>query len=85
MARFPAPPRRYREDHPKRGVSVTLGGHTLNLTELARGLKADHGYLSKVLSGRRTPSLPFAEKLAEALGWDLTSLMQAIRERHAGL
>lgn len=39
-----------------------------NRSELARAICLDRSYVSLVLSGKRTPSLPVAAKMARKLG-----------------
>lgn len=67
--------------------SIRLGGRFINLARLAeRGL--DHGYVSRILSAERTPSIPYATKLAKELGIldenndpDISRLFMLIRDR----
>lgn len=78
----PKPPKKYRELKPTK-QSVILDGHAVNLVALADGEALDHGYLSRVCRGNRTPSIPYAETLATALGWTIQQLLDAIKKRKA--
>lgn len=83
-----AGPTKCLDDNPS-SKSIRLGGRFINLMRLAeRGL--DHGYLSRILSGERVPSVPYAMKLATELGIltdnnepDIARLFMLIRDRGA--
>lgn len=80
MSAPPKPPKKYREDKPTK-QTVMLGGHAINLVALAEGEALDHGYLSRVCRGDRIPSIPYAETLANALGWTIQDLLDAVKRR----
>lgn len=62
--------------------SVKLGDCYINIRRLAdRGF--EHGYLSRILSGERTPSLDYARRIANELGMTLESLLWHIDQRRA--
>lgn len=75
-------PRRCLEANPTR-KSIRLNGRFINISELARQGPFDHGFLSVILSGKRYPTIPYAERIAECLGMGLEELLIAIRERRA--
>lgn len=73
-------PRAYLEDHPT-AYSVRLGGRYINLQRLANEENFNHSYLSRIVSGDRTPSLPYYQRLADALQMELQDLIDAIADR----
>lgn len=76
----PKPPRAFRELRPTE-QTVSLGGHAINLVKLSEALDIDHGYLSRVCSGKRVPSLPYVQAVSTALGWTIQQLLDAIAAR----
>lgn len=74
----------YFEDRPS-PQSVKLGKRYVNISALSRGLNRDHGYLSRILSGHRTPSVPFLLEIANALDLTMDELLLLISERAAQL
>lgn len=76
----PKPPKAYLEDKPTK-QTVRLGGHPLNLLSLSQALRIDHGYLSRVCSGERVPSVQYARTIAAALGWTLGDFFEALDAR----
>lgn len=82
----PLAPTRCLEDSPTT-KSIYLGGQPINLTRLAE-YGMDHGYLSYILSGERTPSVAYGKKIAKCLGIlrddgspDFAGLLELIEER----
>lgn len=61
--------------------TVRLSGTPINLSALSRKTGMDLSYLSRILSGDRTPTVVYAEQIAQALGMDLEPLLAAIRAR----
>lgn len=68
--------------------TIRLGGRFINMTRLSE-YGFDHGYLSYILSGQRTPSIPYATRVAKCLGIlddeglpDVTTLLKLIKERN---
>lgn len=78
--RSPQPKKRYREVKPTK-QTVYLGGHAVNLLALSADLGLDHGYLSRVCRAERIPSIPYAQKVADALGWSIQQFLDAITVR----
>lgn len=92
-------PRQSRSGSPTRCLeanptshSIRLGGRFISMAEIERQFDLDHGYISYILQGKRTPSIPYAKRLAKALGMfdeegepDVNGLMKAIEERVADL
>lgn len=84
-------PTRCLEDHPN-SKSIRLSGRFINMAEIERTFELDHGYVSYILQGKRTPSISYAKRLAKALGMfdeegqpDVNGLMKAIAERVADM
>jgi transcriptional regulator with XRE-family HTH domain len=51
---------------------------------MARSLKMDHSYLSRIMAGNRQPTIRHARKIADALGMgleDFLALVEARKER----
>lgn len=63
------------------GHSVWLAGVCIDLTAIAHETGLGHGYLSRVLSGKSNPSVPYLRRLADILGMSIDSLLTAIDER----
>jgi hypothetical protein len=83
-------PTRCLENSPS-AKSIYLGGRPINLMRLAE-YGMDHGYLSYILSGERTPSVAYGKKIAKCLGIlredgqpDFAGLLELIDERRATL
>jgi transcriptional regulator with XRE-family HTH domain len=72
------------EDHPTT-KTVRLGGRFISLAKIEKETGLDHGYTSYIFSGKRTPSVPYAIKLAKALGMSIDDLLYAIAERQDDL
>ena len=47
----------------------------LNLTKTAKAVGVSLSYLSQVMSGKRTPSVRLARKLADCLGWPIEDVL----------
>lgn len=77
---LPVPPRRYLVPKPTL-QTVHIGGYPLNLLAIAEDKGLDHGYLSRVLSGERVPSLPYLQNVCAILGWSMDDLLKAIDQR----
>ncbi len=52
----------------------------LDLTQTAEAAGITLSYLSKLLSGKRTPSVRVARRLAEAMGVELVALLDKLEE-----
>ena len=65
--------------------TIYLGGVPINLTALAMSQGLDLGGVSKILSGKRRPSLPYASKMARGLGMGLEDMLDALEIRHEAL
>lgn len=83
-------PTRCLEDSPS-AKSIWLGGRPINLMRLAE-YGMDHGYLSYILSGERTPSVAYGKKIAKCLGIfkgdgspDFAGLLELIDQRRSEL
>lgn len=83
-----AGPTKCLDDNPS-SKSIRLGGRFINLMRLAEH-GFDHGYLSRILSEDRVPSVAYAMKLATALGIvtdtdepDIARLFTLIRDSRA--
>lgn len=72
------------EDHPTT-KTLRIGGRFISLTKLEKEAGLDHGYTSYIFSGRRTPSIPYAIKLAKALGMTIDDLLYAIEQHKQDL
>jgi transcriptional regulator with XRE-family HTH domain len=44
-------------------------------------MDANHGYLCRILAGKRDPTISFLEKMGEALGMGIEELRTAIKAR----
>lgn len=60
------------------GRHVRFGGRYINLSELSASEGLSHGYLTRVISGERTPSLTYLKRVAEALGMELADFLDAV-------
>lgn len=63
--------------------SVRFNGNFINLSELHRLTGVDLGYLSKIMSGKRQPSLKVSRLIALELGIGLEEFLKAIDNRKA--
>jgi transcriptional regulator with XRE-family HTH domain len=79
------------EDAPT-SQSVKFAGRFINLAKLHRQVGIDRGYVSYILSGKRSPTVEYAKRIAQGLGMvdehgepDVTALLTAIRERREEL
>lgn len=61
--------------------TVYLAGVPINLSTLARTMKADHSYLSRILSGERQPRYRHGQKIASALGMSFEAFATHIMAR----
>ena len=52
----------------------------LNMSEIARRSGCHLTHISRILSGDRTPSLPMARKIADAMGISLDRLWSMLEE-----
>lgn len=80
MAQKMLGPKLCLEDDPD-SRSVKLGGRYINVTLLANVMDSNHGYLCRILAGKRVPSVPFLEKMAAGLGMGIEELRITIAER----
>ena len=65
------------------GLGV-LDVSAVNRSEMSRRLKIDLAHISRVLNGKRSPSLRLAMRMADYLGVTVEGLTVAIRERGKG-
>lgn len=77
-------PRAYLEEQ-HTAQSIRLAGRYINLKHMAAEEGFDHSYLSRIMSGERTPSVAYYKRIADALLMPLDELMEAIAERKAYL
>lgn len=61
--------------------TVYLGTMALNLTGIAVVTGLTQGYLSRIFSGERTPTLPVAKKIAKALNMNLQELVELLEKK----
>lgn len=61
-------------------ATVKLAGKHINMAAIARSQDIDRSYLSRILSGKREPTIPVAKKIAAALGLGLEELLEAIEQ-----
>ena len=73
-------PSAYLEEHPN-AKSVRFGGRYIDLLRLAHVEGLDHGYLSRILAGQRTPSIAYARRIAAALRMSLEDFLEAVDDR----
>lgn len=62
-------------------TSIKLAGVYINLRELSRHLKCDHGHLSRVFNSKRGPSIRMASRIALTLNMTLDEFITAIAVR----
>lgn len=60
--------------------SVLFCGTYISITELARATGLDRSYLSRIFSGKRTPSVKSAGVLAIALGMTLEAFLRGLNQ-----
>lgn len=70
-------PRAYLESRPS-SQSIRLGGRYINLSRMAEDEGFDHSYLSRIMCGERTPSVPYLTRIAECLSMTRDDLLTAI-------
>lgn len=58
----------------------TLDLATVNRSAMARALKVDLAHISRILSGKRTPSLELAMRMAQYLGVSLDELCRLLEQ-----
>lgn len=61
--------------------TVYLGSMAINLTGIAVVTGLTQGYLSRVFSGERTPTIPVAKKIAKALDLNLQELVDLLEKK----
>jgi transcriptional regulator with XRE-family HTH domain len=61
--------------------SVRFAGRYVNISAIARSQGLSQSYVSKLLSGKQSPSILVAKKVAAALGMGLEDLLEAIEQR----
>lgn len=64
---------------------VLLAGKQVNTYEAAKALEMNQSYLSKILIGKRRPSLTLAERIAAHLGFTLMEFLNAVEDRKKSL
>ncbi|MGH7184515.1 MAG: helix-turn-helix domain-containing protein [Nitrospiraceae bacterium] len=72
-------------EHSPTSQSVQLDGVWINLSAVSRETGLDIGYLSRVFSGKRSPNIFSAQKIAEAIGFSLGRFTDAVRSRKEGI
>ena len=60
---------------------VVLRGKIINVSATARRLDINQAYLSKILSGKRNPSLSILISIAKVLSFGIEDLLEAIEDR----
>ena len=65
--------------------TIYLGGIPINCTTLAANEGLDPGGISKILNGRRKPSLGYARRIAAGLGMTIDGLLSSLENRHQKL
>lgn len=73
-------PKAYICEHPKHDT-VRLMGRYIHIKKLAKREGLEHSYLSKILSGDRTPAITYLQRIARALDMTIDDLMEAISDR----
>lgn len=73
-------PRAYLEARPT-AQTVKLGGRYINIQLLAEENGLDHGYVSRIVNGKRTPSIDYLTRIAAALKMERDELLFAIALR----
>ena len=58
--------------------TVYLNGVPINLSEIKRRKKIDLGYLSRIISGKQSPSLHYARQISHALGMPLQDFLDSL-------
>lgn len=69
-----------RRGHVKK-PTVRFAGRFINISHLSTELGMDNGYVNRVLSGKRIPSVAYATRIAEALGLDYISFIKEVSFR----
>lgn len=75
-------PQAYIEDDPTH-QSVRFGGRYVSLARLSEDLNIDHGYLSRIFSGVRMPSIPYLQRVATALRMSIPDFLECVADRKA--
>ena len=69
------------ESHPD-SQSIRFGGRYINMGRMAEQGNLDPGYLSKVMAGKRKPSIDYAVRLVHILGLQgMDELLSHIEDR----
>lgn len=58
-------------------MDLTRAG-TVSLRNISNGTGISHSMVSRIMSGKRTPSLDFASKIAAYLGISIEELMESL-------
>jgi len=61
--------------------SVVVCGKAVNMTAMARSIGIDNTYLSRILAGKRRPSVDVFIHIAESIGVDVYELLRDIAAR----
>lgn len=61
--------------------SIILGGRYINLSAISRTQDIDLSYLSRIINGKKEPTIRVARKVASAIGMGLEEFLDAIDER----
>lgn len=57
---------------------VKLGGVSLNLTTMSKDLEVSVSHLSRVIAGKRNPSIKLSRRLAHYMNMSIDSLLKEI-------
>jgi transcriptional regulator with XRE-family HTH domain len=77
-------PRAFLEDKPT-PQSIKLGGRYINMLKLSEATGFSHSYVSRILAGKRSPTIPYLRKVAEALYMTVDDLLECIEDRRIEL
>lgn len=73
---MPRAPQAFIETKPT-SQSCWFGSRFINVSQLAKHCHIDRSYLSRVLSGARTPSIHYSRTVALALKMDINAFVEA--------
>ena len=70
-------PTRCIEYHPTK-QTVYLLDIPISLSEIRKYTEMDLGYISRIISGKQSPSLKYAQKISRALGMTLQDFLDSL-------